>query len=776
LAVDEAKRPDGRKEVLPSSPKIPVGAWNFYLECALSPDCTQDDQGRIHKLHGHPAVVEDSRMLFSAEYIEFDEDAQEMHAKGGVYYHSFDKNEKIWCDELWYHTERGSEHGKFVNVAGETQPRIITKPGILTSSQPFHFEGEWAERLGAKYILYNGWVTDCTMPNPWWRLTGPKFDIIPKVRAIAHGSTFRLRGIPLFYFPWFYRPLEREPRKSGLLLPEPGHSSVRGFTLAMGYFWAINRSYDVTYRAQGFTSGSLTHHAEFRGKPKEGTDFDMIFFGAQDHSTTAGAPTYSGFSLTMVGHSDLGDGWTARGNLSYISSFRFQQDWTQSFNEAVGSEIHSVGFIDKNWSTFTVDTVASRIQNFQTSEIAVTNPATDQVSYVTDAVTIRKLPEVQLSSRDHDLVTVAGLPLWFSFESSAGLLFRSEPFFDANNNLISRFQTSAYTDRIRFAPRVTTAFHLGDFHIVPSLGIDETFYSESQQPYLSNYQAVGTDVVRSARDFSLDLVFPTLERTYNTKSFLGDKLKHVIEPRVTYKYVTGIGTDFNRFIRFDENDLQSNTNEVEIALANRFYAKKGNTVREVFSWEVAQKRYFDTTFGGALVSGQRNVFESTADLTGYAFLVGPRSTSPVVSTFRASPISGLSIQWQTDYDPRVRAIVNSTMSVDYRWKKYVISGGNNEVHNSPLLTPYANQFRGRLGYGDTNHRGWNAAVDFIYDYRQQVLLYTTTQVTYNTDCCGLSVQYRRYNVGIRDETLEYFSFSIANIGNFGNLKKQDRLF
>ncbi|MGD0868285.1 MAG: LPS assembly protein LptD [Bryobacteraceae bacterium] len=774
--MDEIQRPDGKKEIKPSNPPIPTGYWNFHLECGLSPDCTHDSQGRIHKLHGHPAVVEDSRMLFSAEYIEFDEDAQEMHAKGGVYYHSFEKNEKIWCDEMWYHTERGNEHGKFVNVVGETQPRIITKPGILTSHEPFHFEGEWAERLGAKYILYKGWVTDCTMPDPWWRMTGPKFDIIPHVRAIAHGSTFRLRGIPLFYFPWFYRPLEREPRKSGFLLPEPGHSSVRGFTLAMGYFWAINRSYDVTYRAEGFTSGSITHHAEFRGKPKEGTDFDMIFFGAQDHSTTPGAQTYSGFSLTMVGHSDLGNGWTARGNLNYISSFRFQQDWTQSFNEAVGSEIHSTGFIDKNWSTFTLDTVASRTQNFQTSEIAVTDPTTNQVSYVADAVTIRKLPEVQFSSRDHDIVTVDGLPLWFSFESSSGLLFRSEPFFDANNNLIDRFQTSAYTNRSRLAPHLTTAFHLGDFHLVPSVGFEETIYSESQEPYLDHYRAVGTDIVRSARDFSLDLVFPTLERVYKGKSFLGDKLKHVIEPRATYRYVTGIGTEFNRFIRFDENDLQSNTNEVEIALANRFYAKKGNTVREVFTWEVAQKRYFDPTFGGALVSGQRNVFESTADLTGYAFLVGPRSTSPVVSTFRASPINGLNIQWQTDYDPRVRAIVNSTMSVDYRWKKYVISGGNNEVHNNPLLTPYANQFRGRVGYGDTNHRGWNAAVDFIYDYRQQVLLYTTTQVTYNTDCCGLSVQYRRYNVGIRDETLEYFSFSIANIGNFGNLKKQDRLF
>jgi LPS-assembly protein len=774
LAPDDAKQAGKLKETPQSIPPIPTGYWNIHLECALGPDCSQDDQGKIHKLHGHPAIVEDSRMLFSAEYIEFDEDAQEMHAKGGVYYHSFEEGQKIWCDEVWYHTERGNEHAKFVHPVGQTNPRIITKPGFLTSAEPFHFEGEWAERLGAKYILYKGWVTDCSMPNPWWKLTGPKFDIIPHERAIAKGSTFRLRGVPMFYFPWFYRPLERETRKSGLLLPMPGHSSVRGWTLGMGYFWAINRSYDATYRVEGFTSGSLTHHLEFRGKPKEGTDFDAIFFGAQDHSTTPGAPTYSGFSVTMVGHSDLGDGWTARGNLNYISSFRFQQDWTQSFNEAVGSEIHSVGFIDKNWSTYTLDTVASRTQNFQTAEIPVTDPVTNDVSYLPDAVTIRKLPELQFSSRDHDLI--AGLPVWYSFEATTGLLFRSEPFFNSNNQLTSTFETSPFTNRSRLAPHLTTAFQLGDFHFVPSIGIDETIYSESQEPYLGNLRTVGTDIVRSARDFSLDLVFPTLERVYDHKTFLGDKLKHVIEPRATYRFVTGIGDEFNRLIRFDENDLLSNTNEVEISLANRLYAKKGDKIREVFTWELAQKRYFDTTFGGALISGQRNVFESTADLTGYAFLVGPRSTSPIVSTVRASPINGLAFQWQADYDPRVHAIVNSTMSVDYRWKKYVISGGNNEVHNSQLLTPYANQFRGRVGFGDTNHRGWNAAVDFIYDYRQRVLLYTTTQVTYNTDCCGLSVQYRRTNIGVRDETLYYFSFSIANIGNFGTLKKQDRLF
>ena len=70
LAVDDAKQTGQRKETKQSTPPVPTGYWNFHLECALGPDCAQDDQGRIHKLHGHPAVVEDSRMLFSAEYIE----------------------------------------------------------------------------------------------------------------------------------------------------------------------------------------------------------------------------------------------------------------------------------------------------------------------------------------------------------------------------------------------------------------------------------------------------------------------------------------------------------------------------------------------------------------------------------------------------------------------------------------------------------------------------------------------------------------------------------
>jgi LPS-assembly protein len=330
-------------------------------------------------------------------------------------------------------------------------------------------------------------------------------------------------------------------------------------------------------------------------------------------------------------------------------------------------------------------------------------------------------------------------------------------------------------NRVNLAPHLTGVFHFGDFHLIPTLGIRETYYSEGQAAYEDRFRVTGTNAVRSAREFSLDMVFPSLSRIYPKKTFLGDKLKHVIEPRATYHYLTGIGTDFDRFIRFDETDIFANTNDLLLTLTNRLYAKRGENVQEVVTWELMQKRYFDPTFGGALVEGQRNVFEATADLAAYAFVAGPRGVSPIVSNLRVSPIGGLGVRWQTDYDPRTGGIVNSTLGLDYRWKKYFASGSNSQVHVDPALgTPTADQYRGRVGYGTLNSRGLSAAVDAIYDYRTQKLQYATTQATYNTDCCGYSVQY--YWNGISGLGGFRLALSIANIGSFGTLTRQERLF
>jgi LPS-assembly protein len=777
------QNPAAQPEPPPAIPMhtLSIGDWNAQY-------WTQSVDHHILRLVGRPglpAELEDNHLLFRADEMEYNQDTGDVMAKGNVFYHNFDRNVRIWCSRLEYNTDE--ETGKFYDVVGESHPHIIAKPGMLTTSNPFHFEGKWAERIGEKYILYHGFITNCKMPKPWWRLRGNRFDIIPGEKATGHNSKFILRSIPLLYLPFFYHSLEREPRKSGFLLPMPGNSSRRGFELTGGYFWAINRSYDVTYRFQYYPSRGLVSHVDFRGKPREGTDYDVILFGANDKGVTdPGCPPgqtcpplkYSGASILGVGKSDLGNGWTAHAAVNYLSSFRFRQEWSESYSEITGSEIHSVGFINKDWSTYTIDAIFARLQNYQSSEIQVRDPVTNALSYETNAVTIRKLPEVEFTGRDRQFLS--WLPVWFSFESAAGLLYREQPVFNGAT-VVGKYQTSELMNRSSLAPHVTTRFNFLGIHLVPSFGIQETYYGQSQTPYQDRFTVIDTKLVRSSRDFSLDIILPSLGRVFDKKTIFGDKLKHVIEPRATYQYVTGIGSDYARFIRFDETDIKSNTNELLLGLTNRIYAKRGDSVQEIFTWELFQKRYFDPTFGGALVPGERNVFTATADLTAYAFLVGPRSTSPVVSVLRASPIRGLAVQWETDYDHRLHRIVDSTVSVEYRYSKFFVSAGENQIHTDPALTaplsPIANQFHFRGGFGDYNRRGFSAGFEAIYDYTQHVLQYTTSQVTYNTDCCGFSVQLHTFNVGSRVETLPRFAFTIANIATpFGNLRKQDRMF
>lgn len=768
------------KHIYKPRPNAPaVGDWDAYA-------ANQTTDGKMRHLRGH-AEMENVNMLFRADSIDYNEETGDVQASGSVYFEQFERNEKIWADHLEYNTK--TEVGKFYDVRGTTAPRIDTRPGMLTSLNPYYFQGKWAERLDGHYILYDGFLTNCRIPNPWWRLKGPRFNIVPQESARAYRAVFLLRKFPLFYTPFFYKSLQKVPRRSGFLMPNIGHSSTRGFMLGGGAFWAINRSYDATYHVQDYTARGFAHHLEFRGKPTDKSDFDAIVYGVQDRGIQQpnGAPPIKqgGYTFSIAGKADLGDGWTARGNINYLSSYTFRQAFSDSFNEAVFSEVSAVAFLEKDWSTYTFDTVVERKQDFTTLEI-VQNGNT-----YNNSVVIRKLPELDFSSRDHRVSD--GLPVWYSFDSSAGLMSRTQPDFlcsstDAPQNgtcnngayqLVGRYGTSPLDSRMDFAPQITTVLHLGDFHLVPSFTLDETFYGQTQGAYEEGFlRVLPSDYLRSAREFKMDLIAPSFERVFDHKSWLGDKLKHVIEPRATYEYVSGIGQDFNKVIRFDETDLLSNTNQVTFSLANRLYAKRGDEVTEVFSWQLSAARYFDPTFGGVILAGteQRNVLLSQLELTPFTFLDGPRTYSPIVSELRATPKWNIGFEWRTDYDPIRHGIVASTASADWRKGAYFISVGQTEAHSDTTLLPSENQLRASFGIGNSTRRGWNAAFVAVYDYKVGVLDYAIVQATYNTDCCGFSMQLVRFDFGTRDETQYRFAFAVANLGSFGTLKRQERLF
>ena len=451
--------------------------------------------------------------------------------------------------------------------------------------------------------------------------------------------------------------------------------------------------------------------------------------------------------VSATAKTELKYGFSGRADISYLSSLLFRQAFTESFQEAVFSESSSTAFVTKHWSTYALNIAFTRTESFQTIE-------------PDDKILIRRLPEISFHSRDHQ-VSSRVLPVWVSFESTAGLLHRSQPL----------YKTQQFMNRLDVRPRVMTAMRWKGFSLIPSFAVRETDYGQSRDPGGISDSSVN----RFSREVFVELLAPPLSRTFRKKTFIGDEVKHVIEPRLSFRHVSGV-LDFDRIIRFDETELLSNTTEAEIALINRFYVKKKGYAYEAVTWQLWQRRYFDPTFGGAVIEGQRNVLLSSAQLTPYTFLDRARNYSPIVSSLRTVPYPGIGVELRTDYDPLLGQVVNSSLTADARLGNYFVSGGHSYVRSTEVLTPKANQLRTAIGWGLPNRKGWNTAFSSVYDFRLSIMQFVTTEVAYNSDCCGISMQYRRFSFGTRNENQFRVAFSIANIGSFGNLRKQEKLF
>ena len=207
--------------------------------------------------------------------------------------------------------------------------------------------------------------------------------------------------------------------------------------------------------------------------------------------------------------------------------------------------------------------------------------------------------------------------------------------------------------------------------------------------------------------------------------------------------------------------------------------------RQIVTWELGQKYFIDDTFGGAVINGHRNVFTTTADFSGIAFLTEPRKFSPIVSRLRVNTGHAVDVDWEMDYDTKKGHIQSSTALVNWRLGDYFVAGSHaylqvpGEVFvSTPIAGPNVfNQFRWLVGYGNPNKRGVNAAANIGFDVNSRFLQYSAFQTSYNWDCCGLSFEYRRFALGsVRNENQFRFALSLANVGTFGTLRRQERLF
>ena len=739
----------------------------------------QDSHSEWKYLKGG-AKLQTSEMSITADEIDFNSDTNWAYARGHVRLEHFVTGDVLNADHGEYNLK--TEEGKFYAVSGTSPAKIMTSPGILTTTNPFYFQALWADRIKNRYVLHHGFVTDCKMPKPWWTFNAPVFDIVPGERAIARHTVFRLKHVPVLYLPYFYRPLGKNDRRSGFLTPNIGHSTIRGYMVGGGYYWAINRSYDLDYLLQYFTIRGPAHTLDFRGKPNDVTDFNFNFYAVQDKGLVypdGSVQKQGGEQFELTARTQIW-GFNGRLDYNYLSSYLFRTVFSNSYLGAISSEVDSIGYLQRHFKNdvYTLNLVAQRDQIFESVTLEGQRP---------DQVVIQKLPSVEFSARDQNIVSDA-FPVWVSLNTSGGLVSRQEP----------TFQTGWATPRIDFAPRVATAFNFKGLSLSPSLTFQATDYGKSYAMNTTTYTPVAScggypscppaatsNVVVSAQnlfrrdtDFMLDLHLPPLERIYAPPSWLhlGAKLKHVIEADAEYEYVTGVD-QFEKIIHFDATDIISNTNQLTVALTNRVYKKtKKGDVNEFLTWRISQARYFDPTFGGTVIAGQRTVNYAVASLTPYTFLDGPRGYSPVISSLTINPYSFFSLEYRAAYDPRRNKFVDHTISTSVHVSKYFVSVADTAITTNPLLVPQSNQISFAGGYGNTNRKGWNLAAAVTRDLLLRRTLYELVQASYNTDCCGFSVQLRRTNIGYRDESQYLFSFSVANLGSFGSLQKQERIF
>jgi LPS-assembly protein len=760
----------------------------------------QEKDGAVYKLNGN-VQIEYGAYTFTGDEVTYNSDTGDVTAEGHLVLEGGPNDEHVEATRGAYNIE--SESGRFEHVTGSIGLKLRRRSPILTGPNPFFFTGRLVEKTGPDhYIVTDGAVTTCELPRPKWEFYSHKVKVDVGGNATIYSTNFRIEGVPVLYLPFATHPVQKEPRQSGFLLPNVGRSSTRGFTLGESVFWAINRSMDLHAGAEYFSKRGWAPDGEFRWRPTENSFADLTFFTVLDRGV-AGVKQ-GGTEAHLNSEAELPHEIRAVANIAYLTSYVFRLAFSDVFTQAVNSEVKSEAFLSKSAGDFSLNATTRRYQDFLS-----TTPG--------DVVTILHAPGFELSARDTQLWT---LPLHGSVDASAEGLYRSEP----------NFSTAPLVGRFDLNPAISLPLVFKGWSLRPQLSLRDTLYSQQLVPSsgiaLTDVGTAISDALnRKSLEGSVELRPPAIERVFK-REILGRRWKHVVEPRIVYDYVTGV-ENFPHILRFDERDILSDTNEVEYAIVNRLYAKRKDAepeeckpegmpallvgaapnpvhipwerslrtaqlpclkqpgTREIATWELVQKYFLDPTFGGALVPGRRNVFTSTIDLTGIAFLTEPRHLSPLVSRFRISIGARNDLEWDMDYDFQFGRVNTSTVLFNQHLGLFTLGAGNAFLHvpgaiSSTNQAPQDlrfNQYRAVLGYGSPNKRGFSGAFDLGLDARLSQVQYGSVQLAYNWDCCGVNLEYRRFSLAqVRNENQFRFTFSLANVGAFGNLRRGERLF
>jgi len=688
-------------------------------------------------------------MHLQADHAEYNSATSQAVARGHVVFEF--ENQHLEGDEAELNVATGK--GTLRNVRGSIRLERNPSPMLLVTANPLYFEAKVVERLSPDvYDVHHARFTICDPRRPTWQFYAPEAKITVEKTVALVNSNFRIYRVPLLWLPYATVPAGEHIRQSGLMIPILGNSNTNGFTVGDAFYWAPKAWLDATLGFEYFGRRGPGQRVTFRARPFENTSIQYNYYGVEDRGvpTPTGPEKQGGYEQRLEVQSLWKHNWRFVADLNQLSSLTFRLAFAGTYNEAINSEIRSSVFLTNNFRGFSFNVASLNDRSFL--ELIPAN-----------SVVLRNAPEVSFSSVEQ--APWHNLPVYFSFSSFAGTVHRDDEF----------ISTPSFVTRTEFAPKVTIPIHFGNWlGVTTSVTLRTTFYGDS---FDAAGNVSGQSITRNTGEFAVDLRPPTLERFFDRPG-TRHRYKHTVEPVFRYRYVTGVN-DFADFIRFDRNATLTNTNEIEYGLNQHLYIKEGDDHPVDFlSWSLVQKHYFDSTFGGALVPGQRNVFEALDSITPFAFASTPRNWSPIVSDVRLTPGGRYDAESIIEYDPQINKVTTiGTLLKVKPYKEFYATVADFHLQGDPLVQPTSHQIRGVVGYGDLVRKGLNLSAGLSYDLVTNTMLNQFAQVSYNGGCCGLSIEYGRFNLAtVRSENQFRVGLILANIGTFGNLRRQERIF
>jgi LPS-assembly protein len=756
----------------------------------------QSERGGHYVLDGNVVVTYGNRKV-EADHIEYDTESGEVTATGHVKVTGGKNDEIISASHGSLNVK--TQTGRFYDVTGSVGMKNTGHRVVYANGNPFLFSGRMVVKTGPQeYEVYDGTVTSCQLPHPDWLLYAGKFTVDAE-KARASNSVFRLLNVPLLYLPYVTQPVDATDRQSGFLIPVIGESSTKGLVLGEQLYWVINRSTDFTVGGEYYSLRGWAQSAMFRYRGL-GDDFVTArYSGLLDRGYTTGGVyvNQGGQDVTFSGRHDVSSATRLVADVEYLSSYPYREAFAENFNQAVSTDILSVMYGVHEAGGYELSGRADRYQGLKKVPVGTT---------AGEEVKIFHVPSLDLSTTDHALGATG---IRWNVGSSAAGLKRVEP----------KFVSAGIMERFDLHPQVSYPLSAGGWHLLPSAGVRETVYSRSRKTQgASSHPVESTDPLnRTDFEAQAELRAPVIERTFDTgavKRLFGGDVKHSIEPVLTYRYVSGVN-NFKNVPRFDGVDVVSDTNELEYGVTQRLFlrpakervctvaeldastarlkddgdvsatAQKDCGSRELISWRLAQKYFFDESFGGAVVKGRRNILDTTLSFSGVAFLTEPRAISPLTSRMRMRASEKVDLEWDFDLDTGAKKFTSNNVLVDvhegntFAGLSYarLNAPGRSYTEGTPSAESDFSQLRILLGYGTPSKRGLGVAANAGLDLNLGTVQYGALQTSYNWDCCGFSVEYRKYELGsVRNENSYRFNFTLANIGTAGNLRRAERLF